>query len=152
MKFDYRVLGERIVAPDVGRLLGRPLCIALGSRYAGLRFLQVSILVQSDMAIEIYPEGDLIQVSFDVAGSAVALERHRFGHPSWWAGVQTGMPRTGRQRLCTPGLGSAYAVFRNRSGYRISGARYDDALDRLLPLFMPALLGRLTRHHPPRSH
>lgn len=112
------------------------LCAALHQRYPGLKFLNVLIEIASDE--ELVEGGELVQrILFTVSGSAADLERHRFADPSWWPAI----PASGEGRNAgTEGLGRAWRVWRNKKGYRLEFAEYDDGLDRVAAVMVSALL------------
>lgn len=116
---------------------------ALAGRYPGLKFLRVWVQDASDEALL---EGDDLRVFFTVSGSAADLERYRFADSSWWARV----PPSGEGRnVVTEGLGQAYKVWRNKKGYRVENGEYDDGLDRIAAVMVPALLPWCRRNAEP---
>jgi len=124
----------------------REICRALTSRYPGVKFNAVEIWATSDEILIHFPDDDMVRIHFNVSGTAEALVRARFMHPSWLARLAPrrigGKMTSGRiaHRLETEGFGQASSITRTQTGYRIHGASYDDALDRLAPLFIPQIL------------
>lgn len=91
-----------------------PECRALEARYPGIRFNRV--LVEDDSNI------DYFDVSFNLSGTAEALDQHGFAHP----------------KRCMH-------RFRTREGWRLTYASYEDGLERIAALFIPQLLARVSK-------
>jgi hypothetical protein len=111
---------------------------ALACAFPGLRFA-VGIYPLSDQQIKGHgSDDDLVEVHFNVSGSAEDLVRHRFADPGWLHNM--GSHRGARRLLTTKGLGACSWVRRTKTGFSINGARYDDGLDRIAAIFVPAML------------
>lgn len=133
----WTVLGEPYRPIDDG-----PLCAALAQAYPGLRFCSVGVYPMTDEAIlgDRWPDDDLVTVNFSLSGSPEDLVRHRFADPTWWHNMGSRKTRSARDSLRTEGLGHACELRRTKTGFNITGASYDDGLDRIAALFVPQLL------------
>ncbi len=98
-------------------------CNALEARYPGVRFNRVQIMLFCLHDFDRKPEEDYIDIVWNISGSTEDLVRHGFANPRR---VHGGRART-------------------RAGWRFDWASFDDGLDRIAGLFMPAILGRFKR-------
>jgi hypothetical protein len=96
-------------------------CSLLEERYPGIRFNKVAAHMLARFRFQNSPDQDHIDVSFNLSATEAALKRHGFDKPLWCNRVRT------------------------RNGYRLSGAAYDNGLDRVASVFIPLLLARFSR-------
>lgn len=123
---------------DGGRLLlfrrGDRECVLLGNHYRGLRFNQIQLFFLPHATQQDHPERDDCEVLFNVSGSGDDLVTHGFALASWWLSL----PASGMRYNCgTAEFGSAWYAARTRSGYRLQGARYTDAMNKLAIALLP---------------
>jgi hypothetical protein len=114
---------------------------ALRAYYAGLRILDVSVAVYSLRTTCCSMGFDTDNVWIKVSGPEELLLRHRFLLPEWRA-----VPKSGTRSHETEGFGRG-TVTRTKSGFRVD-ARYDDAFDKLAPVFIGPVLDRFRRRPP----
>ena len=139
---------------DGSRLLlfrrGDPECAILGNCYEGLRFNQIQLFFLPHTAQQDDPERDDCEALFNVSGSGAALIAHGFASADWWRSL----PPCGMRYNCrTENFGRAWYVARTRSGYRLQGARYIDAMSKLASALLPATYRmRPNPRSPARAH
>jgi hypothetical protein len=103
-------------------------CQALTAHYRGIRFNQVRLTFLPLRALQDVPDREEIEVTFNISGLPFDLTRHGFAHPSWWSMV----PPSGITHRCnTEGFGRAWRNTRTRTGFRLQGAQYFDAMTKL---------------------
>ncbi len=109
-------------------------CQALTAYYSGIRFNQVRLLFLPLRALQDVPDREEIEMTFNISGMAFDLTRHGFAHPSWWRMV----PTSGITHRCnTEGFGRAWRNIRTRTGFRLQGAQYVDAMTKLTLALRP---------------
>jgi hypothetical protein len=117
---------------DGGSLLiaarGDALCMALESHYPGLRFNRVQMHFLSASVLRDDPDRDDVDTLFSLSGTATDLVRHGFAHADWWPMLD--VSRTSRS-CHTDGFGRVWLITRTRTGYRLQGAQYSDAMTKL---------------------
>jgi len=109
-------------------------CVALEARYAGLQFNRVKMHFLPPDVLRDDPEREACDTYFNLSGSASEIVRQGFEVSDWWP--HTSVMRTSRN-CDTPGFGHVWLVARTRNGFRLQGARYDDAMTKLCRASLP---------------
>lgn len=94
-------------------------CRQLEERYPGVRFNRVMVTIFALFRFANAPDEDYVEIWFNLSGAETALKRHGFDKPTY-CGAKT----------------------RTLQGYRLSHTSYEDGLDRIAVVLVPALLAK----------